>query len=305
LEGDEISLLSEDELHARGYPSRPDASKEPEAYSEWLKAVSHSETIVTTRLPPLSGQPAPTHIASHNSANDPTAPGTSSNWSGYVLDASYRTYMKAAGTWTVPSVSPPAGLSTGGFASSFWVGLDGYGSGDVVQTGTRQNVANFGQGAFWTSYYAWYEWYPWDEASVFGVNPGDRVFGEVWRCDSSMAFNPNGGASCFLIDDFTSGTTFKTSWLDFYYAFLGGPPFVGNSAEWIMERPTVNNSITSLAPYGSAAMVNPYAIDSAGHVLTWSTDVYTALSMYNGSDLLSFPFSGPSNMIIYDWVAAN
>src|ERR1700761_1678583 len=72
----------------------------------------------------------------------------STNWSGYA--ATTGTYTSVSASWT-----EPAGTCTSGDQwSSFWVGLDGYNSNSVEQTGSDVDCS----GATPT-YYAWYEIY--------------------------------------------------------------------------------------------------------------------------------------------------
>jgi Peptidase A4 family len=77
----------------------------------------------------------------------------STNWSGYA--ATTGTYTSVTASWT-----QPAGHCTSGDQyAAFWVGLDGYSSSTVEQTGS--DVDCIGRTA---EYYAWYEAYP--KASV-------------------------------------------------------------------------------------------------------------------------------------------
>src|SRR5947209_8132214 len=55
----------------------------------------------------------------------------SSNWSGYA--ATSGTYTSVSASWTEPT----GHCSSGSQYSSFWVGLDGYNSGSVEQTGSE------------------------------------------------------------------------------------------------------------------------------------------------------------------------
>jgi hypothetical protein len=73
----------------------------------------------------------------------------STNWSGYA--ATTGTYTSVSANWV-----QPAGHCTGGNQyAAFWVGLDGYSSGTVEQTGSE--VDCIGRTA---QYSAWYEAYP-------------------------------------------------------------------------------------------------------------------------------------------------
>jgi hypothetical protein len=74
---------------------------------------------------------------------------TSTNWAGYATYGS--TYTSVSATWTQPKVT----CSKGDGYSSFWVGLDGYNSDSVEQTGTEADCSGGS-----ASYSAWYEMYP-------------------------------------------------------------------------------------------------------------------------------------------------
>jgi hypothetical protein len=74
----------------------------------------------------------------------------STNWSGYAVTGSAFTTAKAS--WIIPTVTCSKTPNT---YSSFWVGIDGWTSSTVEQTGTDSDCN--GSRA---SYYAWYEFYP-------------------------------------------------------------------------------------------------------------------------------------------------
>lgn len=92
---------------------------------------------------------------------------TSANWSGYALH--HGTYRNVSANWVEPRAHCKAG--DGHDYASFWVGLDGYGSNSVEQTGTDADC----QGAT-PKYYAWYEMYPApSKRIVHTVRPGDHM----------------------------------------------------------------------------------------------------------------------------------
>jgi hypothetical protein len=78
-----------------------------------------------------------------------TGQAESTNWSGYA--GTTGTYNSVSATWTQPKGT----CTSGDQYSAFWVGLDGYSSSTVEQTGTE--VDCIGRTA---EYYAWYEAYP-------------------------------------------------------------------------------------------------------------------------------------------------
>ena len=79
----------------------------------------------------------------------PANAATSSNWSGYA--AASGTYKSVSATW-----NEPTGTCSGTAKySSFWVGLDGYNSSTVEQTGSEVDCSGSTP-----QYYSWYEMYP-------------------------------------------------------------------------------------------------------------------------------------------------
>jgi hypothetical protein len=73
----------------------------------------------------------------------------STNWSGYA--GTTGTYTSVSASWTQPAGT----CSRGDQYAAFWVGLDGYTSSSVEQTGSEVDCV--GRTA---QYYAWYEMYP-------------------------------------------------------------------------------------------------------------------------------------------------
>ena len=102
----------------------------------------------------------------------------STNWSGFAAHS--KKYNKISASW----VEPTAHCSgSGSQFSSFWVGLDGFNSRTVEQTGTEVDCRNGSP-----RYFGWYEMFP-----AFPVNfsntvrPGDHFTG-------SVTFNGSGAA---------------------------------------------------------------------------------------------------------------
>jgi hypothetical protein len=164
---------------------------------------------------------------------------TSSNWSGYA--ASNGTYTSVSADWTEPTGHCTAATRY----SAFWVGLDGYTSNTVEQTGSEVDCAGGSP-----QYSAWYEMYP-NLPVNFGnpVAPGDQFYG-------SVTFN--GGSSYTLVlQDITEG------WKHTIHASLSGAE--NSSAEAIVEAPccTAGGGVLPLANFGTASFTNVEANGSA------------------------------------------
>ena len=162
----------------------------------------------------------------------------STNWSGYAATGSF---SSVSANWTEPT----GHCTSATRYSSFWVGLDGFNSSTVEQTGSEVDCSGGSP-----VYYSWYEMYP-----AFPVNfsntvrPGDKFFG-------SVTFN--GGSSYTLVlQDITQG------WKHTVNKSLSGA--ANSSAEVIAEAPccTASGGILPLANFGTVNFSNAKANGSA------------------------------------------
>jgi Peptidase A4 family len=197
----------------------------------------------TTLAAPVAGLSALTAVAVH--APRQAAPGavpffighggaahtttTSTNWSGYAATGS--TYTSVSTTFTQPSVD----CSKGDGYSSFWVGLDGYSSNTVEQTGTEADCSS---GA--ASYYAWYEMYPKFPVNYADpVKPGDSI-------TESVTFSGSSSFTLKLVDS-TEG------WSQSVTKKLNNAK--RSSAEVIAEAP-YSGGVLPLADFGKVSFGN-------------------------------------------------
>jgi hypothetical protein len=176
----------------------------------------------------------------------------SENWSGYAVTGS--SFTRANGSWIVPTVNCSATPNT---YSSFWVGLDGYSSSTVEQTGTDSDCNGKSP-----SYYAWYEFYPQGLIEIpIPVSPGNHMSAEVSYANSEFTIT------------ITNQSTGKT-----YTKSATVSKAVRSSAEWIAEAPCCTNgggilplsdfsTVSFGADYSGVSMTN-YAIDAATSVAT-------------------------------------
>jgi hypothetical protein len=160
---------------------------------------------------------------------------SSTNWSGYA--ATGRTFSTVSASWTEPTGT----CTKGDQYSSFWVGLDGYSSTSVEQTGSEVDCAGKTP-----EYYSWYEMYP--SAPVnFGntVRPGDQFTG-------SVTFN-GGSRYTLVLSDTTRG------WTHTVHASLAGA--ANSSAEVIAEAPccTASGGILPLAHFSPVTFTSAAA----------------------------------------------
>jgi hypothetical protein len=300
--------LSSQELVKRRYPSRPDPQKTPGAYASWLKAVSKPATFIPPKMVTGEGHhhgPAKVSGGPGAPAKVGNTPGGSNNWSGYVLSSLgvSKPFDWVVGLWNVPAtVGGEAGTTTW---SSFWIGLDGWDSSDVVQDGTNQNVTVW-DGILYRTYYPWTEIWPQEleqEISNFNIYPGDEIYSEVFMGDANGNVNPWGGYGYFWFEDLTTGQ----------YTFLStqfnSGTYYGNNAEWIMERPSINGvsgDYFDLSDYWYAVMQDPYAGTSDGNYTGYlgpgEGDSIYQLTMYNGNDPLSTVYPINNDEMEFIWL---
>jgi hypothetical protein len=176
------------------------------------------------------------------------------NWSGYAdYDNSIKPFAKSYiyAYWIVPVAQHAFGNSSGGWDySSQWVGIDGYGSPDVLQAGTEADAyASGGMNA--TFYAAWIEWYPFNESRIsnFSVAPGNEMFVEVWNTSATVG-------NAYILN--------VTNQLAVAFTFNApsGTDLVGNSAEWVVERPGIGGSLAALTNYVACPFDACYAAGS-------------------------------------------
>jgi hypothetical protein len=151
----------------------------------------------------------------------------STNWSGYAVTGT--AFTKAAGSWKEPKVNCNKTPNT---YAAFWVGIDGYASSTVEQTGTLAVCT--GKTA---TYYAWYEFYPAPLTiiSTITVTPGDIFQAEVEYVGSQFETK---------ITDVTTKTSFSKK------GTVSGA--ARTSAEWIAEAPSSSSGVLPLADFGTA-----------------------------------------------------
>jgi len=241
---------SDAELEVYGFPPRPDPSEGP-AYRQWLRLVASPQTRITdAKLLQTNIYNGPARITSTGLVTGNATAVTTSNWSGYAVTAASGTFAKSGSTvvgeFVVPLVQQAFGICDGTvWYSSQWVGFDGFNSNDVLQAGTDADAycAAGSPPKLLTAYDAWYEWAPEPEIIItsFAVHPGDLVGIEVWYTTAS----PPGHA--YLLDHNTAQS------VSIGFNPPSGTVFSGNSAEWIEERPSVNDIIQNLANYTSDA----------------------------------------------------
>ncbi len=165
---------------------------------------------------------------------------SSSNWSGYAATGGTGAFHSAAASWTEPTGTC---TSSGDQYSSFWVGLDGYSSGSVEQTGTDVDCA--GRTA---EYYGWYEMYPAYPVNFPNtVRPGDHLRASVTFSGSTTY--------TLILKDSTQG------WTQTVVKNQSG--LARSSAEVIVEAPSSSSGVLPLADFGKVSLSGSIANGAA------------------------------------------
>lgn len=149
----------------------------------------------------------------------------SSNWSGYAETGG--AYTTAQATWTVPSVSATSSATY----SSAWVGIDGDGNSNLIQTGTESDYVN---GA--AQYSAWWEILPDYSVTIpsVPVKAGDSITASVSKS--------SGTSWVIALKDNTTGKSWSAT-----KTYTGQ----GQSAEFVQEAPTVGGSQAAVAHFST------------------------------------------------------
>jgi hypothetical protein len=185
-------------------------------------AVAAAAPLVFSPMHHGAGVSTPFFVAHGGGVRNATT--TSDNWSGYAANGG--TYTSVTTTFTQPKVT----CSSGDQYSSFWVGLDGYSSDSVEQTGTEADCV--GRTA---EYSAWYELYPAYPVTYSNtVKPGDVI-------TESVTFS---GTKTYTMTttDSTEGWTKSTK--------KSSSGDARSSAEVIAEAP-YSNGVLPLSDFGT------------------------------------------------------
>lgn len=204
----------------------------------WLAATSASAATAAHR-PSATGFIPGGLLIRPGGADHAATPGVrnqeveSTNWSGYAATGSDGAFSSVSASWTQPTAtcSSSSGRRSSDQYAAFWVGLDGYSSDSVEQTGTDSDCDGRTP-----DYYGWYEMYPADPVYYSNpVEPGDQI-------SASVTFSGSEAYKLVLTDStqgWTQTVTKDESGLD------------RSSAEVITEAPSSDTGVLPLADFGT------------------------------------------------------
>lgn len=226
---------------------------------------SKTSTLVETQAAPQTG------VVNAISQGNP-----SDKWAGYVTSDYAGTsgvqFTEASGSWTVPTLSRVPNTSSGFWDSSAWVGLGGMINtpADVAfpQLGTTHWVScginRFGFLQCSTFYFAWVEYFPANSQAVVNLAPGDQISAQVYFVNGAGDPDPAGTSAALILQRTAVSNGVTTTFRSVlspppnnnYNPPLNTQPYK-DSAEWIMERPMNNGSLTSLARFSDTTFSYP------------------------------------------------
>ena len=254
--------VSDSELAQYGFPPRPELSSVH--YPAWKRMVTAKRIVPEAKSTNIyhasAGNSKSQSILEIASVSGTASSTSTNNWSGYAVAGSSGTFSAnnsaVYGEWIVPAVQPSIGTCSGNWVyGAEFVGLDGIsGSSDTLQAGTQEDaVCQYG-GTQVEGFYAYVEWYPAAATQLnLGVYAGDTVQVEVWYTTAA----PQGHA--YILDVTTGGSITAA------VSLPSGAHYLGNSAEWIMERPVVSGALADLPDYGAAPWNSTYAYNTLNY----------------------------------------
>jgi Peptidase A4 family len=192
----------------------------------------------------------------------------SANWAGYVASGSNGEATSVTSNW----VQPAAHCTSGDQYGAFWVGLDGYTSSTVEQTGSEADC--IGRSA---EYAAWYEFYP-----AYPV-----YFNEPVRAGDQFT-----GTVSYTSSQFTVTLTDHTqSWTQSHTQAVSGA--ARSSAEVIAEAPCCTNSGNPLplTNFGTVSFSSAL-VNGAGLCTTSPVELEMVSKTYN----VTLPLATPSSI---------
>lgn len=218
----------------------------------------------------------------------------STNWGGFAVTGAAGSVSDVKGSWMVPSVSC---AKRGSSYAALWIGIDGYSSSTVEQTGVLAHCNN-GK----ATYSAWYEFYPANSVTIsgFSVSPGQTIAAEV-------SYSTSTGLFTTTITNVNTGSTFSTS------SSVSGAQ--RSSAEWITERPETCTlfgcKLTALANFGTADFGTDYTSVSntnyatvngqTGPISTFSNVAITMVSLSGSTLAQTSPLSPDGTSFYMTW----
>jgi hypothetical protein len=272
---------SDEELSNFGFPPRPDPAASPKHYASWTKAMLASRKRIVPTLEQTSIFHGPARLREGAESSEVTAL-VSYNWSGYVNLNGATRFGPSSFSGIATEVVVPTALEAFGICSpsadyaSSWVGIDGVLADDVLQAGIEFDADCF-NGVTATLYSPWIEWYPSSEIRISNlpIAPGDDYYVQVWNTSATQGY-------AYLVNE----NAYEAMTISFTPP--SGTKLVGNSAEWVTERPDVNGAPATLTNYIAEPFWATYGVTHNGRAFDPGSSQAILMFDNNGNEI-SYP----------------
>jgi hypothetical protein len=253
------------------------ASAAASAAPHSARPAAHMAAASTYRPGGLMVRPGGVNRVSHH-GRFTTAEST--NWSGYAVTGANGAYTSVSASWTEPKATCTSRRAAQ--YASFWVGLDGYSSDSVEQTGTDSDCSGTTP-----EYYGWYEMYPAYPVNFSNtVKSGDSM-------SASVTFSGTETYTLVLKDStqgWTQTITKNQTGLD------------RSSAEVITEAPSSSSGVLPLADFGTIS----YSTSSAnGSSLGGQSPIQIIMIDNSGNDKDSTSSISSGGAFSNTWIRSN
>jgi hypothetical protein len=260
---------TDEEIATYGFPPRPPQS-DVEHNAQWARAMAAAKNrwngelrITDIYHGPKRAATAPLAVSAL-SASAPTT-GYSTNWSAFINTNTLTKWSKTSSFYMVvsefnvpvaqqafkSSAYESGNICDGGWdMESSWNGIDGDLDQHALLQGGTASASSCVEGSTpQTMYWAWIEWWPNSSIGEFYVNPGDDFYVATWETSATQGY--------VTLEDLTLQT-----WATYSLQPPAGKPgLIGNSAEYVVERPCCrNNGLYPLANYVQDYWANSWAV---------------------------------------------
>jgi len=180
-----------------------------------------------------------------NNASGSNSPTIYYNWSGYAA-TSTSAFNEVQSTFVQPAVTCPVP----GAWTLFWVGFDGFTNNTVEQAGTAAQCSSGSNPK--PAYYAWWEMWPTNNIQVMPitVSPGNSI-------QATVSYTASNGRYSLNVTDLSNRQQYTQ-----VTSCAANLQCSRQSAEWIVERPTLNGAYTPLANWGTMSLASNQASNS-------------------------------------------
>jgi hypothetical protein len=208
---------------------------------------------------------------------------TSENWAGYVVcpsgvsncatPPSADQVLAVDAYWTVPYVASTSGSEE---MAANWVGIGGFGTEDLIQDGTWEQITPGGSEAV----SAWWEMLPgYAEFISLSPNPTISPTDTVYAVVSFDGTSGSNQVWFFEIIDETTGS----SWAGAETCASGCYSSSFETADWIQESPEAGDTIVQIPAFGSFAFSDDEVYLGTPSSATWvSLSSVSASEVYQG-----------------------